>query len=563
MLNDLIKLSKPLTNEYASDVASWDEIAELSEIFGYDFASLITQVDGEYYFRPITDLWNNLHLLRRLNDNDIPVDSPEGFRLFYVLALGLTLPQHNIDWIEQAYRAHENDVDLLVEAHRESNKTTTMELFLVFKLGLYPTTTNMLLRGAVAAAVESGKTVATTISRNKAFTEVFFPHIRPDTGDSTLPGRQGGQWNISGYAVIDTRIPDAEWNQLIAGRRGWSLMIFSPESGGVRGKRVNGVMLMDDLVTAKHSHSEAEMDHLIVEVNRAVNKTRTAEAFTIVLGTPQRAGDLLERLIMTESFEVIHQPLVNDDETINWPARFSPAEVEKRKREDLEDGLGFDTEYQLDRTAMENREFETWMTFPASQLNLSQMQLIACVDPASFNPTGGKYTQSHAAYSVYGYEPKSGLYVVVGGWVGQIDLHGLADRLGNLNTTYPTLIYVIIEEDGIGSELIAVMARNYPSVKLAPVKTKGMSKEDRLAAFLKPWLAQGQLRISTGDDIYLTYVREALTRYPQINRRGHLMDILDTLAWVGFAIKKLPQALVRKKKDPATKGWWQSLAEMK
>ena len=537
MTENLIRLYAPLDNGVARDKAPWDEIAELSIIFGYDFTALLQEIDDEWYFTPLPDLWNNLDLLPRINGNEHPLNSPEGFRFFYCLALGRTLPEHNVEWIEKAYQAHSEDRSLLVEAHRESNKTTCMELFMVFRIGLDPTGTNMLLRGSDATAKESGKTLARVITENAAFTTVFFPHVVPDVGGSPVEGRQGGTWNVGGYSVRDTRISDDEWAQLTAGRKGWSLMVFSPESGGIRGKRVSGTMLMDDLVVAKHVRSEAEMKHLITEVNRAVGKTRTAECLTMCLGTPQRAGDLLEVLLQTETYEYLWQPLVNADGTINWPARFSPEEVERRKKEDLESGKGFATEYQLDRSAIENREFEMWMTFPHGKLKIDLMYLIAAVDPATFDIKGGQHTQSHAAISVFGMDPASGIYVVVEGWVGQLDLQGLANKLVGMQRLRPNLAYVVIEQDGVGQELIEYLNRNHPDLLVMPVKTHGMSKEDRLAAYLKPRLTHGTLRISDGSDDYLQRVREALTMYPDINRRGPLQDILDSLGWVGHTIK--------------------------
>src|SRR3990167_10374133 len=92
----LIRLYEPLQNAYARDKHPIEELADLSEIFGYSFISLVEQIDGEFYFHPMPDLWTNRHHLKRLNENDHPLDSPEGYRLWYVLALGRSLPAHNL-----------------------------------------------------------------------------------------------------------------------------------------------------------------------------------------------------------------------------------------------------------------------------------------------------------------------------------------------------------------------------------------------------------------------------------------------------------------------------------
>ena len=535
----LIRLYPPLENKFAKDKHPVEELYDLSQIFGYDFTRLLVYLDDEIYFRPISDLWNNLHQLPRLNENVHPLDSPEGFRFFYVLAIGRVLPAHCVGWIEKAYEAHAAGLSLLVEAHRESNKTTAMELLLAFKLGLYPALTNMLVRGGDIAAKESGKTISHVVSRNLAFA-MLFPNVVPDTGDTIVAGRPGGTWNISAYNVRDTRVSDGEWSQLIAGRKGYSVMVYSPESGGIRGKRVSGVMLLDDLVIARHSRSDAEMQALISETNKAILPTRTESCLTIILGTPQRSGDLLEKLQETGSVEVLHQPLVNPDNTINWPARFSPDEVERRKNMDLEEGRGYETEYQLNRAAFQNRAFESWLTYPAVGLKPNDMYLFAACDPASFDVTGGKHSQSHAAIGICGMDSRSGIYVLVDGWIGQQDLYGLAARLVNTQRIYPTLAYYVIEADGVGQELIDHLARFHPMVKVIAAKTKGLSKEQRLSVYLKPKLTTGQLRISDGPGDYLKRAREAIERYPDISRRGPLQDLLDSLAWIGWMLREGP-----------------------
>jgi len=558
---ELIRLFDPLSNEFATDPAPWDEIRSLSEVFGYDFGSLLRQIDGEWYFVPIVDLWNNLSQLPRINDNEHPPDSAEAFQFFYPLALGRAVPRHNLAWIEQAYRTHREGKSLLIEAHRESNKTSLCEALLAFKLGLYPTTTNMLVRGSAEAARDSGKHVAHMVSENLAFTKVFFPYIKPDVGGSPVPQREGGTWNISAYNVRDTRIPEVEAAQLSAQRQGWSVMVFSPQSGAIRGRRVNGVLLLDDLVVAKQTGSDAEMQHLITEVNRAVLNTRVEGSLTIVLGTPQRADDLLERMLKAGGYDYIRQPLVNEDGSINWPARFSPDEVYKREH-DIEEGRGYQTEYQLDRTALTSQEFAGWLTFPAGKIDTTRMMLLGALDPATYSATGGRNSQSHAALILFGIEPATAIWVVTGAWVGQLDRASLIDRIATQRQIYPTLTIIGIEEDGIGGEIVADMGRYHPDFKVWPLATKGVSKKDRTAVYLKPLLAQGKLRISDAADDGLKQVRDAVTLYP-VNTRSHYQDIIDALTWAAYMIYQGGGRDLLRPKRATNIPWYQQLAEMR
>ncbi len=454
-------------------------------------------------------------------------DTPEGFSVFFsMIAKGvdgepLVLTKHGMNWIQAAYDAYDKGMGTVIMAFRGASKSVVASAFMAFRIGQEPIKTNMIVRATHGAAKDTGQVIADIIEVNMAWS-LFFPHVIPDIG---------GSWNQqSGYNVLDTRVPIGRWAQMMAGRgASKTLMVMPITSKSIRGKRVNGILLMDDLHQDENSESPVEIHKVLQYWNDALSPTRTRSPWTLLIGTPVASNDLLHTLMAQKAlFNSIVTPIRKSDGSAQWSEFFPEEAIKLLEEGDITGGPGFAKEYMCDLSLMMSRVFD-YQTYPAEHINI-RWKKRGGLDYASIEGATNLKHRSHAALATIAYNPDTADWVVDDVIVKQARQSEIEGWIIDAQNQNPNYEYTNIEIDGKGAEFYAIAARN-PGTRLKAEKTGGRNKLVRLERGLEPVLRTRRLKVSDGNTTGLNILRETLNNYPNIDKRGPGLDVLDAVYW--------------------------------
>ena len=454
-------------------------------------------------------------------------DTPEGFSVFFsMIAKGtdgepLVLTKHGMEWVETQYDAYAHGKGTVIMAFRGASKSVVESVFAAFRIGKEPANTNMVVRATHGAAKDTGAIIADIIEINAAWL-LFFPHVIPDIG---------GSWNQqSGYNVIDTRVPGGRWAQMMAGRgASKTLMVMPITSKSIRGRRVNGILLMDDLHQDDNSESPVELHKVLQYWNDALSPTRTGHCWTVLIGTPVASNDLLHTLMaMKDLFNSIVTPIRKSDGTPTWHEFFPEERIKLIEEGDITGGPGFAKEYMCDLSLMMSRVFD-YMPYPAENISV-RWKKRGGLDYASIEGATNLKNRSHAALAIIAFNPDTADWVVEDVIVKQARQSEIEGWIVDAQNQNPNFEYTNIEIDGKGAEFFAIAARN-PGTRLKAEKTGGRNKLVRLERGLEPVLRTRRLKVSDGNTQGLNILRETLNNYPNIDKRGPGLDVLDAVYW--------------------------------
>lgn len=452
-------------------------------------------------------------------------DTPEGFEIFFsmiaqdVTGEPLVLTNHGRDWVRTAYDAHNDGMGAVIEAFRGASKSVVSNGLVAFRIGQQPANTNMVVRATHGAAVDTGRVISNIIEANTAW-PLFFPHV--------VPGSDS--WNLNaGYNVIDTRVSGGVWAQMLAGRGASKTLMVTPlASKGIRGRRVNGILLMDDLHQDENSDSPVELNKVLSIWNEALSPIRMPGCWTLLIGTPVAPNDLLQTLkSMPRLYKSIQTPIRKVDGTPQWPELYPEEVIRQKQEEDITGGPGFAKEYMCDLSLALSRTFD-YETYDADKIDV-RWKHRGGLDYASIEGADNLRYRSHVALAIIALNPMTGDWIVKDVWVAQQRQSETERWILDAQQQFPNYDYTNIEIDGKGAEFYAIMARN-PIARLKPEKTKGQSKASRTEN-LEPLFRARRLKVSDGDTNGLRILRETLNNYPNIDKRGPGPDILDAIYW--------------------------------
>lgn len=486
-------------------------------------------------------------------------DTPDGFALFFSMiardpdtGVPLRLTKHAREWIEFVYHCKEEDKGAVIEAFRGAGKSVVMTAFVAWRIGHEPSKTHMIVRSAFNAAQDTGATIANIIDKNKNW-RLFFPHVIPDKESS---------WSIlNGYNVRDTSMHEGQWAQIRAARgASKTLMVFPYTSGNIIGRRVSGIILIDDIHDDDNVESPAELQKVIRTWNDTIARTRLPDCWTVFIGTPWTPDDLLQELKRRPKVYLSMQTPVHAPDGIpTWPEMFDEDGIQKLIDEDITGGPGFARMYLLDLSAAVSRLF-TYMEFDHERVS-NVWKRRAGMDYASIEGGGNTKFRSHAALANVANNPVTKDWVVSEGYVGQIP-QSLAEKwVINNQNQFPNLEFTVVETDGKGAEFLAVLNRN-KGLRLVAEKTGGRNKAMRIESGLEPLLRTGQLKVSSAQTPFLNTLREFLNMYPNVNRYHPGWDIMDAIYWACFHMMQTGDMLARHKKTEKKKNPFYALAQM-
>lgn len=442
------------------------------------------------------------------------LDDAEGFGHFFWCVFGKELPDHAKKWVHDIYAARARGKGSVKEAFRGSAKTTIVTIgFTLFRIGHEPDKANLLIQVSDDIAQTNAGQIADIIENNPGW-KACFPYIQPD--------KQLG-WSGSGYQVVDTRYPYADWRAANAGRKDPSLMGIGYRSATI-GKRPDGVLVVDDINDLNNTSSPKENEQVLKALTSTIFPFRTPSTWTIFIGTPWTNNDVLSYLKATGEFECTRTPVFDAEGKSVWPERFSEEMIESQKK--LSGSIEFARMYLLDLTAAAGAHLKReWLHLYPSEKVYSSWPCYFGVDYASTADKGRRRDRDFFAVAVGRLLPGGGI-VLVDGFRDRVSQGEAEQKLKALAEIYsPALIGV--ESVGKGEEFYGLMLRT-SNLPLMPCHTGRRSKGERLEKQMAPLFEYSRAWVSDAETPFIKAFKDEWLLWPN----GDHDDTLDAVYWM-------------------------------
>ena len=408
---------------------------------------------------------------------------------------GAAMPaSHHIEWMWDILSPGSNRINII--AFPGSGKTMTMLYSLAWLIGKRPWLTNIICSASEAQATERLKAVKELILLNERF-EMVFPHIHLDTF-----GIKSNTTNV--FNIWSDRHPDTgelidyqQWRTYCSKYgelKDSTIFAGGITSSQIPGKRINGLIIIDDPHDLKNSATEAQRYKVYAFVKttlltRLVPTSKYAKCALIC--TRWAESDLSGRLseeVKRKDGEPVWTTKVFPIETEfgepTWPEVWGEEEIEYRA-----DGMG-GKESQLwkllfmnDSLGLASGEFSLDMLQVALPVKLPKMRDVYITsDFASTDGLKSDFTvfthmgrdfEEH--YNVYVFDIKRIKKSKISDKVD--DLIAFYDRSNRINK-----VTTILFEDADCDAEVQALNQKRPDIKTIRVKTKG-NKADRLEHF--------------------------------------------------------------------------------
>jgi phage terminase large subunit-like protein len=468
-----------------------------------------------------------LSVVARENDN------VEGFSAFFEVITGRRLTKFAIDWIEQLYEAREQGKYFAIEAFRGSAKTTVLTSFLCFRIGHEPDKTYLTVQVGDDIAQDNSEKVADIIANNPGWKSCF-PNVVPDMEKG---------WGAGGYEVKRDDIPYGQWRRLNSDRKDPTFIGLGYKSRAIIGKRVTGMLLIDDILDENNTASDKEMETVRKIMTGTLFPTIVKGAWMCCVFTPWKENDPVMGMTELDEFIRVKTPIVIECEDgfdldgvkykSIWPSRFPESEI--RIRRAMSAKIEFARMYLLDLSKADSQVFRFY-DFPAAQIN-GAWPVVGGVDYASSMKNVGGGAKLDTDYFALAYVCKlpMGGAVVMDGVLERTTMLPALGYVEKAQGTFPGWQHCVVEGDGKGEEFIQALMMK-PGLKITPMKTGGKGKMERLERQMGPWLESMRVRISDADTPFLNELRKELREYPN-NRHD---DAMDAVYW---ALRGMPDVL--------------------
>lgn len=384
---------------------------------------------------------------------------------------------------------------------------------------------------------------------NPAFQSLF--------GDLGPPPRhEKGNWTQSAITVVSKD------------RYGPEPTVTAFGLGGKRtGLHVERIVL-DDVV----GEGNVETDDMIRKTRDYIENLipiREPDSELIDIGTIWSAADAHSMFLRPEGnyhedTSFIIGTLLDHEDEIVWPEKFTPKKIAKIRRQ-YSDDYKYYCQYFNNPYAAKTQGFDVdWLRYydsvPKKLAIEKKLNLVISIDPAS--STHKK--SDHTAAIVQGQTPDQQFRYVLDGvadriklsdnariiadliceWLEVARIAGTTLRVGVENNSFQEII-----RHGLQNEL----RRRGTSIKVEPLKHQHRKKEDRIKRLAAPystgsilWPNKGIIKYGSLDDKQYNFMEELYTQYKRFPRSGGKDDILDAQAYAEDMFRPLDFTLDEK-----------------
>lgn len=214
----------------------------------------------------------------------------------------------------------------VIVAPRESAKTTWGLIYMVWYIGNNPLSSNFIGSVSDKQAQERLSMVKTMIESDERWKKAF-PHVVPDL-------ERG--WSNNGLFVKRADIPYAEWIELVAMKGHMvdpTLVAGGAGSRVVIGKRISGIVLLDDLMDDKNSLTPLQRDRVYKWLMLTVAPTLLPDAKIVLIGTRWHRDDIIGRLLVRSDWHINSVSAIDEDGNSYWPEVWPMERLMAKKHE--------------------------------------------------------------------------------------------------------------------------------------------------------------------------------------------------------------------------------------
>ena len=478
-------------------------------------------------------------------------DNPRGFKTFYKLIHGNDIPEECYSWVEDIYKAKEQDLGLLLGAYRGSWKTTTLSVtFTAFRIGHEADKSNLVISSNDDSADKITASVAKIIEYSPGW-KLIFPDVVPDKEKA---------WGALGYEVKRTDIPYETWVAFNSARVDPTFVGAGIQSSRAVGKHPTGVLCFDDIHDEKNSASSKERNNVVRLVSdtfmpTAVRKDERLLTWLMGVGTPWDEDDAYHYMKNTGLFLFHNTPamrpaeegdrntvhldgvsrdgLVFHDLVGDWiltnPDHFGVVSIMSARA--ASGKRGFARMYRLDLRASKEGGMR-YQLYPADAISYDWM-IGGGVDYASIRDRLSR-SETLRDYFAMAYIAKvpTGGAVILDGVFGHYTQVQADQAIETAQMVFKNWQRAIVEDIGKGETFIDTLLLK-PHLRILPMKSM-VNKHLRQERLLSPLLELGLLRISDRDTPFLNLLRKALDDFPDGND-----DVRDAVFWATYIFPEI------------------------
>lgn len=464
-------------------------------------------------------------------------------RNFYDFVMYMTdgempLAEHHIHW---AYHILTNPRTNIV-APRGSGKTNTLNMLMSWWIGKRPWTSNAIVSVSASQAEERLADIRDIVSSDRfrnVFPHTHFDRDRPDTTKefSVWSSKWKNEKETIDRATFRQRIrksPDAD-------PKSKTLFAFGITSSGIPGKRINGLLIIDDPHDEKNSATIVQRDKVESFVKKSLFGCLTPGAKIACISTRWAEDDLPGRLMEDKYrdgelvWKTIEIPAILPNGDSYWPD-FWTMDLLEDKRAEIGETM-FQLMYMNNPFGLSSGEFTIDMLRNGIDLNnLPQFRdLWVSTDIAESLANEADHTVFTLVARGKREKTKDGRrkpfrYYVLDIWRGKVKFSDSIDKLVEF-INYNQLRFgkikgILFEKQGLQKAWADMLKTRDPDLKIHRVSLHGRSKNMRMKAVAAK-AQSSNLIVNTKMKNYEAMCSELLAF---TGEKGDQDDICDTLS---------------------------------
>lgn len=450
----------------------------------------------------------------------------------------MPLADHHINWV---YNILTNTRTNII-APRGSGKTNTLNMLMAWWIGKKPWTSNAIVSVSASQAEERLADIQ-DIVMSERFQNVF-PHVhidyqRPNTMKefSVWASQWKNEPEILDRAAFRQKIrksPDSD-------SKSKTLFAFGITSSGIPGKRINGLLIIDDPHDEKNSATIAQRDKVESFVKKSLFGCLTPGAKIACISTRWAEDDLPGRLSENKTkndedvWKTIEIPAILPNGTSYWPSFWNLDRLEEKRAEIGE--TMFQLMYMNNPRGLASGEFTIDMLRNGIDLdNLPEFRdlwistdiaesLANDADYSVFTLVGRSKAQKNKDGRVMPFD-----YYVLNMWRGRVKFNDsmkqLADFATECELRFGKIKGILFEKQGLQKSWADELATRNPDLKVIRVSLHGRSKSLRMKAVAAK-AQSGHFLVNTKMPHYEAMCSEMLSF---TGEKGNQDDICDTLS---------------------------------
>ncbi len=398
--------------------------------------------------------------------------------------LGKSPAQHHLIWLKNIFDYSEEGrksgtFRLNMVAPRDSAKSTIAVMAMTWFMSRFPFTSNAIISVSSSQSEKRIEMVRDFIAHDPRFHNIF-PHIYVDNNQRNniheFSLAANGMFDINtgllkpiGYNAFRSLV------KRVGSGKDPSLYCAGVGGKGVIGRRISGMMLMDDIIDETYLKSDLQ-DEIYEYIMRTLVPCIMDNAKMINIGTRWMPNDVPEKLKHNTEWKTIEIQAIRQNEAGEpvsyWP-EFWPLDKLEARRKEMDNDALFRVMYLNDPTAFSDAKFAIeGLSNPLPKILPEMKQVVIGTDFA----ISTKAAADWSVLTAVGMDEKRNLYIldmrrikvtpdILVKEIGTFSAY-IAEKFGRLDQ-------VLVEKVAFQTSMRFMLAAAYPSLSVMPIPPIG------------------------------------------------------------------------------------------